>query len=170
MSPTQAGRATAMDLDQVNEIAITPALLLFPPKLTSPAARVMLLAIGQQESRFIYRCQVGGPARSFWQFEKGGGVHGVMTHPMTTALCRVLCKARSVDFDINAVYAAMEFDDVLGAGMARLLLYSDAAPLPAINDAQGAWDCYVRNWGPGKPRRETWDAFHAAAVAAIVTL
>ena len=164
------GRATAMDLDQVNETAVAPALALFPPKLTSPAARVMLLAIGLQESRFIYRRQIAGPARSFWQFEKGGGVRGVMTHPSTTALCRVLCRARSVEFDINAVYPAMEFDDVLGAGMARLLLYSDPTPLPAINDPQAAWDCYVRNWRPGKPHRATWDEFHAAAVAAIVAL
>ncbi len=36
---------------------------------------------------------------------------------------------------------------------ARLLLWTDAKPLPAIGDEQGAWDYYLRNWRPGKPTR-----------------
>ena len=43
-------------------------------KFRSTAADVLLLAIGLQESRFEHRQQIGGPARSFWQFERGGGV------------------------------------------------------------------------------------------------
>jgi hypothetical protein len=156
-----------MNLDTVIKIAINPALARLPMKLDSTAARVMLLAIGQQESRFIYRAQVGGPAKSFWQFEEGGGVKGVMNHEATSALCFDLCKDRDVRFDRHAIYLAMETDDILAAGMARLLLYADAKPLPNPADPQAGWDCYIRNWRPGKPHRETWDAFHANALAAV---
>lgn len=157
-----------MNLATVLKIAIDPALDRLPAKFDSTAARVMLLSIGQQESRFIYRAQVGGPAKSFWQFEEGGGVKGVMTHPATADLCRSLCADRDVPFERHAVYLAMETDDILAASMARLLLYADAKPLPNPTDAQAGWDCYVRNWRPGKPHRDTWDAFHSNALAALV--
>jgi hypothetical protein len=43
------------------------------PTYDSPKARMMLLVIGLQESRFEHRRQIGGPAVSFWQVEEGGG-------------------------------------------------------------------------------------------------
>lgn len=53
---------------------LDPALKLLP-SMDSVRARMMLLAIGLQESRFEHRRQLGnGPARGFWQFESGGGV------------------------------------------------------------------------------------------------
>src|SRR5690606_35531315 len=71
---------SAMDLDVVVEQAIWPAYALLPSRMDSDRATVMLLAIGLQESRFEHRRQIKGPARGFWQFERGGGVRGVMTH------------------------------------------------------------------------------------------
>lgn len=162
-------------LDAITHEAIDPALALLPPKMDTPASRVMMLAIGLQESRFLYRFQKvagrpyeKGPARSFWQMERGGGVHGVMTHPATKDFAKAICAIRGVPFDEVLVHARIETDDVLAAVFARLLLWADAKPLPGIDaDHETAWRCYVSNWRPGKPHRETWDAFHQQAVAQV---
>lgn len=161
-----------MDLKEVVERAINPALALLPARMDTPAARVMLLAIGLQESRFVHRRQIGGPARGFWQFEKGsrasrGGVWGVYLHPASKGLLAVLCKARSVASDPDAVYAALEYDDVLAAGVARLLLWTDPKALPAIGDADAGWSLYLRTWRPGKPHPKTWPALYAQAMTAM---
>ncbi len=163
-------------LDTIIHEAINPALALLPPNMDSPEARVMLLAIGLQESRFMYRAQKiagrpyeKGPARGFWQEERGGGVHGVMEHWATKALAEMLCKERGVPFDSVLVHAALETDDVLAAGFARLLLWADPFKLPGLNSSHdAAWDCYMRNWRPGKPHRETWDEFHAQALGQVM--
>src|SRR5690606_38643231 len=84
---------SAMDLDVVVEQAIWPAYALLPSRMDSDRATVMLLAIGLQESRFEHRRQIKGPARGFWQFERGRGVRGVLTHPATAALAREVCVA-----------------------------------------------------------------------------
>lgn len=157
-----------MTLDEITQSAINPALALLPKHMDSPQARVMLLAIGLQESRFEYRRQMGnGPARGFWQFEQNGGVRGCVNHPASSGLLRQICVARGVAFEPRAIWAALERDDVLAAVVARLLLYTDPRPLPALDDAQGAWDCYYRNWRPGKPHRQTWDDLHARAVECV---
>lgn len=162
-------------LESIVHNAIEPALRILPTRMDSPAARIMLLAIGLQESRFMYRYQkvagkpyLKGPAKSFWQFEEGGGVHGVMTHPATRAHAQMLCEARGVAFDRRVVHHYMEDDDVLAAGLARLLLWADPKPLPAVGASHDeAWDCYIRSWRPGKPHRHTWDEFHAQARAQV---
>jgi hypothetical protein len=135
----------------------------------------MLYAIGLQESRFKYRAQktsdpyVKGPARSFWQFERGGGVVGVLTHRHSKDLARTVCQARGVLPDSSLVHARMEFDDVLAAAFARLLLYTDAKPLPALDaHPDEGWAYYMRNWRPGKPHRETWDEFHEQALSQVI--
>lgn len=151
--------------------AIAPALALFPDHFRSPEAARMLLAIGMQESRFKFRAQIlvgklKGPARGFWQFEKGGGVAGVMTHFRTMHYAMAICSNRGVRWDETAIHAALETDDVLAAAFARLLLYADPAALPALDaPPDDSWDCYARNWRPGKPHRETWDEIDAAASA-----
>lgn len=163
-------------LDAILHNAINPALGLLPAKMDTDAARVMMLAIGLQESRFQYRFQKTtdpyrkGPARGFWQFERGGGVIGVMTHRHTEELAEEICKARGVLFDSSLIHARLEFDDILAACFARLLLWADSKPLPKVDaDHEDAWLCYVRNWRPGKPHRSTWDAFHAEARAQVMT-
>ncbi len=161
-----------MDLKTIIETAITPALALLPPSMDTPAAGVMLLAIGLQESRFIHRRQIGGPARGFWQFEKGsrasrGGVWGVYLHAASKGYLAALCKARSVACDPDAIYAALEYDDVLAAGVARLLLWTDPKALPAIGDADAGWSLYLRTWRPGKPHPQTWPDLYRQAAAQV---
>lgn len=160
-----------MTLDEITKTAIGPALALLPKHMDTPQARVMLLTIGLQESRFTHRRQlVGappepkGPAKSFWQGEKGGGmVQGVRTHVLTRSLAEALYKARKVQPNNNAIWDAIEADDVLAAGLARLLLWSDPHKLPAVMDIDGAWDLYMRTWRPGKPHIKTWAGFHRQA-------
>jgi hypothetical protein len=67
----------------------------------------------------------------------------------------------------SGAYDALERDDMLACAFARLLLYTDSRPLPAIGDADGAWDYYIANWRPGKPHRQTWDALYAQALEAF---
>jgi len=162
-------------LDNITHTAIAPALALLPSRMDSAAARIMLLAIGLQESRFMFRFQkvagkpyVKGPARGFWQFEEGGGVRGVMTHAATKDLARKLCDGHGVAWDSRAIHHALENADVLAAGFARLLLWADAKPLPGPGASHDeAWDCYIRGWRPGKPHRSSWDQFHRDAVAQV---
>lgn len=160
----------ALSLQEITERGIDPALKLLPCGLDSLQARVMLLAIGLQESRFAYRRQIVGgqmigPAKSFWQAEKGGGmVKGVRLHAATRDLATLLYSARGVRRLDSSIWNAIEHDDVLAAGLARLLLYTDPYKLPALGHEQEAWELYVRTWRPGKPRRDTWNAFYTRAL------
>lgn len=164
-----------MPLADVLANAIDPALQLLPGPMHSDAARIMLLAIGLQESKFAWRAQIvpgdpyaKGPARGYWQNERGG-IQCVITNVATSDLAAVLCQARGVAFDAGLIHAKLEFDDILAAGFARLFLFADPHPLPVVDasDAQ-TWDCYVRNWRPGKPRPEDWPDNHAAARAQVL--
>ena len=135
-----------------------------PGKFASPAATAMLLAIGLQESRFEHRQQLGGPARSFWQFEKGGGIKGVLRHRISKRHAEAVCVLRGVEPTPDAVYAAMTRDDLLGCAFARLLLYTDPRPLPEPGQIVSSWNYYIRNWRPGKPHRHTWDSLYSDAL------
>lgn len=148
-------------LKKVTEQYINPALEILPKKMDSPAARIMLLAIGLQESRLIHTHQIGGPAHGYWQFEKRGGAKGVMSHSSSRNSAQTLCVRRGVPFELNAVFDSLEKDQVLAAGFARLLLWTDPRALPT--NAQDGWDYYIRNWRPGKPHRRTWDDFYQRA-------
>ena len=167
-----------MTLSEIRRSAIEPALLLLPAKMCSPQAEVLLLAIGLQESRFVHRRQIKGPARSFWQAELGGGmVHGVLRHHLTGKHAVAVCDARGVAPVSEPVYAAIEFDDVLAAALARLLLWSDPGKLPGKGDAEAAWQLYLRTWRPGAHSRGAqaqkdelrakWGRNYAAAVREV---
>lgn len=158
-----------MKLAQVLTDIVAPTARVLPSLTFDDRAKVMLLAIGQQESAFEHRVQMGnGPARSFWQFERGGGVKGVLQHPASKVFAAALCRSRDVPATAQEVWARMAADDVLGCGMARLLLLTDPAPLPALTQRDMAWAYYERNWRPGKPHPEKWPAYHALAVAAVL--
>lgn len=153
--------------------AIDTALTMLPRAMTSDPARVMLYAIGQQESRFEHRRQIVngkpiGPAKGFWQFERGGGCRGVVSHPASRYWMHRVCMERGVQFNATAIWNAIEHDDVLAAAAARLLLFTDPQRLPAVADPRGAWNLYIRTWRPGRPHRQTWDAFHQAAVLTLI--
>lgn len=152
--------------------AVNPALLLLPAKFDTPKARGLMWSIGRQESRLVHRYQkvsdpyAKGPARGLWQFERMGGVQGVLTHHATRELALKLCEARNVMPTPQFVHPRLEFDDVLAAGFARLLLYSDPRPLPELDASPDVtWDYYISNWRPGKPHRATWNEFHDEARA-----
>lgn len=156
-----------MPLSEIRERAIAPALALLPARMSSPDAEVMLLAIGLQESRLTHRRQIGGPARGLWQFERGGGVAGVLRHAASREHALSVCDARRVAPVPEQVYQRLEHDDVLAAAFARLLLYTDPARLPALGEVGASWDLYLRTWRPGKPHRHTWDALYAQALEAV---
>ena len=166
-----------MTLNEIRERAITPALALLPARMSSPEAEVMLLAIGLQESRFQHRRQlVGspprptGPAKSFWQAEQGGGmVTGLLRYHDDRVRDVVvgLCAVRGVAPAARDVWDAIEHDDVLAAGLARLLLFADPGRLPKLGDVDGAWQLYLRTWRPGRPKPETWPALYAQAMEVV---
>lgn len=168
----------ALTLAEVTERAIDPALAMLPRHMDTPNARVQLLATGLQESEFRDRQQLvlvkrdgrtqlvpEGPAKSFWQAERGGGmVRGVRRHPVTRELAKTLYKARRVAPRDVAIWNAIEHDDILAAGLARLLLWSDPYALPPLGHSQRAWDLYVRTWVPGKPKPEKWEGNYKRAL------
>ena len=145
-------------------IAIRAGLGLLPRVMTSDEALVMMIAIGLQESRFVHRKQIGGPALGFWQFEKHGGVKGVMQHASSKKHAERVCAKLSIPFDRTVIYNSLAYNDPLAAAFARLLLWTDPKPLPELGDVNGAWDYYIRNWRPGKPHRRTWNALYAQAL------
>jgi hypothetical protein len=116
-----------------------------------------------QESGLKYRAQAlkgggKGPARGLWQFEKGGGVKGVLTHPATKEAATALAQTSVGSTDPGAVWARLEYNDVLACQFARLLLWTDPNPLPLPNQASqlDGWNYYSRNWRPGKPHPDVW--------------
>lgn len=161
--------AEPLPLRRVLDDIITPTFWgLLPCRFFSPEAIVMLLAIGLQESRFQHREQIGGPARSFWQGEKSGGmVRGVLSHRASSRYVTAVCMLLSVPDTEAAIYSALLKDDLLGCAMARLLLFTDPAPLPDLGDAQAAWDYYSRNWRTGRPHPHTWPALYQRALEAV---
>lgn len=165
-----------MLIDPVKD-AIAPALELLPHNLDTPQVRLLLLSIGLQESRFNARFQAlngggKGPARGFWQFELGtkatkGGVFGVYLHSASHELLRLLCRDRDCNFDPAAIWSAVEGDDVLAAGVARLMLLTNPKPLPACGDEDCAWNYYLQTWRPGQPKRDSWPLLYAMAQATL---
>lgn len=137
--------------------AILPGLDLLPSSMNNDKALIMLLAIGLQESGFLVRSQrKGGPARGFWQFEQGGGVRGVLRHPASSYLAHKACQYSLVVPTPEAVWPALAENDRLACAFARLLLWTDARPLPEAGQIDYAWDYYIDNWRPGKPHRDRW--------------
>src|SRR5437868_9899352 len=131
--------ATPMPLAAVIAKIINPGLAMLPLAMDSPRARLMLLTIGRQESKFKDRAQVlngggRGPARGFWQFEQGGSVKGVMTHPATAGHAHRICAERGVPWERPNVWAALEHDDLLACAFARLNLWWAPGALPEIGD------------------------------------
>ena len=152
--------------------AVNEGLRLLPPAMDSTEARVLMYAIGLQESRFTHRAQVidgggKGPARGYWQFERGGGVTGVLRHPASRFWANSVCNARNIPAQPLNVWLALETDDVLAAAFARLLLFTDPSRLPAVGEQADSWGYYLRNWRPGKPHPRTWPECYGAALKAV---
>lgn len=153
---------------------VIPATFELLPNLASREAAILLLAIGLQESRFQHRRQVGGPARGYWQFERGG-LRGVLRHRATATLAQrfahqlgyPLVSPEGTDADVDILHPALQHNDILACGFARLLLFTLPDALPGAHEPDRAWANYLNGWRPGKPHRATWDALHDAAVVQI---
>lgn len=149
------------------------------PSIAIPAtdaARVQVMAVAGQESRWQERRQLGVPlypqrigARSYWQFESpwGGPVAINDILQKTPVQIAAACKAFDITCDASSLYEACAWHDAIACVMARLLLWIDPAPLPAVGDTNGAWNYYCRNWRPGAPHPESWPAVYRDAMAAI---
>lgn len=142
-----------------------------PARLDSLESRVGLVGISGQEADLIWRDQKDGPGRDIlgpalglWQFERGGGVRGVMNHPASSALARKACALAGVQFVPDAVWRALKVNDRLACAFARLLLLTDPRRLPSIGQVWELWDYYKRNWRPGKPHPELWAGNYARAL------
>lgn len=86
-------------------------------------------------------------------------------HPASSDKLKHLCRFRDVQYRPADIWKALEFDDVLAAGVARLLLYTDPYALPPLGDMQGAWVLYAKRcWRPGKPHIETWPGYYRQAL------
>lgn len=158
-------------VQRTNAGAITPALAILGPRFDTIEARVLLLAIGMQESRLTAHDQVDpdnvvGPALGLWQFERNG-VAAVLRNEVTRPHALALCAARGVAPTTRAVWLATASDDVLAAGIARLLLYANPNSLPSLGRGAEAWDYYVDTWRPGKPKRRTWDGFYGQVMGLL---
>lgn len=128
-------------------------------------ANIMLVAISGQEAHWTARVQNNnGPAHGLFQFERRGGVAGVLKDDATAALARAACDKAGVAPDSLSVWKALVSDDALAVAFARLLLWSDEAPLCAVGDEEGSWRYYLRNWGPGKPDHARWHINYQSAL------
>ena len=145
----------------------------------SKEAITMLAAIGMQESRMEYRYQIlsggkKGPARGLWQFEKGGGVTGVLRHKSCSQMAYLFADERVGSINPQQVWECLEYDDTLACIFARLLLWTDPDRLiPVSKDkdhARASWEYYLRCWRPGKPHPETWENFWNESVDIVSSL
>ena len=131
----------------------------YKASMANENAVMLMTAIGFQESRFLYRRQRGGgPARGFWQFEKGG-VEAVLKHSVGDIAGDVMYNMSMFDADVGYIMQAIEYNDFLAAVFARLLLFTNPKLIPTFCTANKdeLWRYYLETWRPGKPRPETWD-------------
>lgn len=137
----------------------------------TPEARRFLLAIAMQESALLHRRQVvqggdeNGPASSFWQFEQGGGCKGVLNHRSTAKRMTTVCEDYNVFATPEGLWTAMRFNDVVGAAVARLLIYTLPSGLPKT--AEEGWKQYLAAWRPGKPHLKSWASNWDAASLSV---
>lgn len=147
------------------QTAIIPALAYLGKD--SPEARRFLIAIALQESGLKHRRQVvdgqeeAGPAVSWWQFERGGGCRGVLTHSAAAPLMRQVCGDFNVVPTEYGLWEAMRYHDIVAAAAARLLIFTLPAKLPT--SAEEGWKQYLSAWRPGRPHPETWAGHWEAA-------
>ena len=143
---------------------LLPSAARFPFR-DSPEARALLLAIAGQESGWTSRLQQPTPvARGFWQCEKNGAVLGVLTHGATGDMLKAHCAALEIPCDLDTVYEAIAWNDPLAYALARLLLWTDPHPLPALGDVANSWNTYQNLWRPGKPKPNVWAGIYQQAL------
>lgn len=140
-------------LQFVNNHILPGAYSLLPAKMGAKASAAMLLAIGTIESDFRHRRQIRGPAVGYWQFEQGGGIRGVMTHPASRQHATDAVEKLNYGhvFTDSDMYEAIPHNDILAAVFARLLLWTLPQVLPQLTEPKNAYEQYLDAWRPGKP-------------------
>ena len=148
---------------QLHELAIAPALTLLPPKMASPEAIRMLVALAHQESGLKYRQQVlrrsrqwwewRGPARGWWQFESIG-LRGVLEHRASRLYAHSVAATLGYELPpgympawLGSLHESLKHNDVLAAAIARLLLWTLPRRLP--ESEEGGLGQWVDAWRPG---------------------
>jgi hypothetical protein len=158
--------------------AIIPALGMLDSKLDTPAARAMLIAIALQETGLRARRQMleardhwweskPGKGHGFWQFERDGGVRGVLRHAAASAIVLPVIDAMLYPRDPYAVHEALIHNDILACVLARALLYSVPDAMPRPNEADKGWSIYLKAWRPGKAHPEAWPENYRIAWEAV---
>jgi hypothetical protein len=147
---------------------LRPACAILGPRYSDPRAEVAITAICLQETGLRTRKQIMGPARGLAQFEEIG-VRGVLTHPASSSAARGFLAANRLPRTLGAraILSLFETDDILCAGFARLNLWTEPKPLPALGDVEGCWKTYLRTWRPGRPHHTRWPDNYARARAAL---
>lgn len=162
---------------------IEAGLVLLPEPLRSLDAKVQLYATSIQEnptraSRQLIKkdgkLQPIGPAAGDYQFEKTGGIRGLLNFKSdrVQVMLRSVCAARQVPQTIDGLFDGVQRDAVLAAALARLLYFTDSGALPKAGAEQYAWDVYLRTWRPGayerdpKGLRAKWAKSYAEAMKA----
>jgi hypothetical protein len=146
------------------QFTVPAAFRLLPVALDTAEARALVLAIGLQESEFHARVQRPlksgwrpGPARGFWQLERGGGAcTGLLELEATRPLVEHVCDVLRYDADPQALYEGAQHNDVLACALARLLVYQLPHRLPTRDEQAFAWEQYLEAWRPGRPHPERW--------------
>lgn len=141
----------------------------------SPSVNVGLTAISGQEANWTERVQYNtGPAHGLFQFELAGGTLGVLTAVRSRVMAAKLCTADNIIAGTTKALAhnawlrfTIPQGDNLAVAFARLLLWCDPSALPAMDDIEGWWDCYLKNWRPGKPSLDRWTAVFPQALAVV---
>lgn len=153
---------------------IDPALRLVETKYRTDEARALLIAIALQESKITERRQVldagkrwwesrPGKANGWWQFEQGGAVVGVLTHPASQRFIAPVLTKLEYPADSEIVHDGLIHNDVLACLMARALLVTLPAQLPGRDNPAEGWRQYIEAWRPGREKPDTWAAHYATA-------
>lgn len=139
------------------EHILPTAYAFLPPQFNTREACAQLLAIAFQESGCEHRHQVGGPARSWWGFERGAaakrsGLAGLLLHRRGGPVLRQVLVGLEYSPTTDVCFEAIEHNDVLAAGAARALLLTVPGQLPGPDDPDEGWRQYLAGWNPGAAR------------------
>lgn len=143
-------------------LIVRPTLEYLEPPYASLEARLMLLAIGMQETGFKTRYQLpSGPGLGLWQVEYTTEMDFWRRGKLRTC-------ARALKELAPTIYESAADNDHVAATICRSLLWErDPKPLPAIGDIDAAWACYLRVQRPGRPSRKRWTQSYATALAVV---
>jgi hypothetical protein len=157
-------------LQQIQTRVLDPMFNQLLPHFDSPEARVMLLAIGLQESRSSPR---GASTVMVLRAASGSSsavavVVGVLTSAASRDYARRrLLKLRNVAPSADSVWRRLEFDDLLAAAICPPDALGQPASMPALGRGGEAWDYYKATWRPGRPRVRTWNGYYAQALEQV---